>query len=174
MAAVLQARVFTTATEGTGASAESGIKFNKEDTASGTTPISKPSATGTNYSWYKNLALYCTSGGGATALTNRKIRIATAASTGITLHFKDGTGTYTQAGSGNAPADNASVDDATPAGYTLMSTSMQTWDSGSASAVNTTRNSNFVKVICGIASTYAGGAGSAIALPNLELQYDEA
>lgn len=174
MAATVQARIFTGASEGTGASAEGGVVFNREDTATGTTAVPKPTATGTNYSWYKNLGLYVTAGGGSTSISNRKIRMATAPSTGLTLHFKDGTTTYTQAASGNKPTDDAAANDATPSTYTAMTTSFQTWDAASAAATNTTRNGNFVKVIGGVANNYAGGAGAGIALPNLELQYDEA
>lgn len=174
MAATLQARIHTGASEGTGASAETGVKMNREDTQTGTTPIPKPTATGTAYSWIKNLSLYVTAGGGSTALSNRKIRMATSPSTGLTLDFKDGTNTYTQASSGNKPTDNATTDDAVPATWTGLTTSFQSWDNASAAATNSTRNGNLVQVICGVSNLFVGGAGSATALPNLELQYDEA
>lgn len=151
-----------------------GIKFNREDTATGTTPIPKPTAAGTNYSWYKTLMLYVESGGGSTSLSNRGIRFATSPSTGLTGFFKDGSTTYTQATSGNKPADNGTTNDAAPATFTALTTSFQTWNAASAAATNTTRNGNYVQVVAGVSNNYAGGAGSAIALPNIETQYDEA
>lgn len=159
----------------TNADAEAtGIKFNREDTAVGTTPIPKPTAAGTNYSWYKSLFLQVESGGGSTSLSNRKIRFATAPSTGLTGFFKDGGATYAQATTGNKPADNGTTNDATPATWTALSTTFQNWDVATVAATNATRNGNYVLVDAGVSNNYAGGAGSAIALPNLEVQYDEA
>jgi hypothetical protein len=118
--------------------------------------------------------LYVESGGGSTSLSNRKIRFATSPSTGLTGFFKDGGTSYTQATSGNKPSDNGSTNDATPSTYTALSTSFQTYDAASAAATNSTRNGNYVLVVGGVSNNYAGGAGSAIALPNTEVQYDEA
>ena len=172
--ATVQARVFTGASEGTGASAEGGVKFNREDTASGTTPIPKPTATGTNYSWNKNLGLYVTGGGGSTAITNRKVALAAAAATGLTLHFKDGGATYAQATSGNKPTDDGAANGATPTGFTAMTTSYQTWDAASEAATDSDRNGNLVTVVLGVDNTYAGGASTNVTLPDISLQYDEA
>ena len=159
----------------TNADAEAtGIKFNREDTPTGTAPIPKPTAAGTNYSWYKTLYLNVTAGGGTTSLSNRKIRFATSPSTGLTGFFKDGGDTYAQATSGNKPSDNGTTNDATPSTYTALTTSFQNYDTASEAATNSTRNGNYVLAVSGVSNNYAGGAGSAIALPNLELQYDEA
>lgn len=173
MAATVNARIFTGASEGTGADAETGIKFNKEDTQTGTTAISKPSSTGTNYSWKKSLGLRVTAGGGSTSLSNRKIRWASAPSTGLTGFFKDGGATYAQA-TGSDFTDDTTGNATAPSTYTALSTTMQTWDATSEAATDSDRNGNFVLVVLGVGSNYAGGAGSAISLPNLELQYDEA
>lgn len=170
MAATVQARIFT---EGSGANAETGIVFNREDSQSGTTPVPKPTATGTNYSWYKNLALYVTAGGGSTSLSNRKARITASPAAGLLLCFKDGGATYVQATGSNKPADNTSANGAVPTGWTQLTTTFQTWDATSVAATNNARNGNFVQVLLGVDATYAGGAGSNIALPTLELQYDE-
>lgn len=175
MAATIQARIATGASEGSGANAETGVKFSREDTQVGTTPIPKPTAAGTNYSWYKSLFLYVVSGGGSTSILNRKIRHATAPSAGLTLHFKPDIATYVQATSGNKPTDNATTDDATPSTYTLMSTTMQDFDTASAAATDSTRNGDIVQVVLGISSLWSvpGGALNAVALPSLELQFDE-
>lgn len=173
MAAVVNARYHSGASEGAGADAETGIKFNREDTQTGTTPVPKPTATGTAYSWLKTGSLRVTSGGGATSLSNRKTRVASAPTAGLKLHFKDGGDTYAQSTSGNMPAD-AGTDGAVPATFTEMSTTFQTWDATSEAATDSTRNGNLIIFVLGVDSTYAGGAGSAIALPNIELQYDEA
>ena len=173
MAAVTKINISTGAGP-TNADAEAtGIKFNREDSVSGTTAIPKPTATGTNYSWYKTLYLNVESGGGSTNILNRKIRMASAPSAGLTLFWKDGADTYTQATSGNKPTDNGTTDDATPSGYTAMTTSFATTDATSEAATNSTRNGNYVNVVCGVSNLYAGGAGSSIALPNIEVQYDE-
>lgn len=175
MAATVQARIFTGASEGTGANAETGIKFNREDTQTGTTPIPVPTAAGTNYSWIKNLALYVTAGGGSTSISNRKIRWASAPTTGLTGFFLGDVTSYTQSTSGNKPADNGTTNDAAPSGgFAALTTSFQNYDTASSAATNSTRNGDFVQVVGGVSFLYTGGAGSAIAGPNIELQYDEA
>lgn len=149
------------------------VTFSREDTATGTTPVPKPTSAGTNFSWYKNLLLYVTTGGGTTSISNRKIYLSGAAATGLALFFKDGTSTYTQASSGNKPTDDGAVDGATPSTYTALSTTPQTWDAASAAATNSTRNGNYVKVVAALSSTFTGGAGSATTLPNILMSYDE-
>lgn len=174
MAAVVQVQISTGAGPTT-ASAEGGVTFGRDDTVVSSAAIPKPTAAGTNYSWYKTLLLMVTSGGGTSNLSNRSIRHTTspgAIPTGAKLHFKDGGDTYTQASSGNKPTDNATTDDATPSTYTAMTTSAQVWDASSEAAVNATRNGNMVLAVLGIASTWASGGGS-VALPDLEFGYDE-
>ena len=172
MAATVEARIFTGASEGTGASAEGGIKFNREDTATGTTEIPKPTATGTAYSYKKSLALFVTANGGTT-ISNRQIRWASSPSTGLTGHFKPDVTTYSQATSGNQPADSGS-NDATPSGFTALTTTLQVYDSAGTTATNSTRNGDFVELVGGVSNLYLGGAGTNIASPNLEITYDEA
>ncbi len=158
----------------TDGSAEGGIIFGRDDSVGSTTPVPKPNASGTNYSWYKMLSLKVTSGGGSTSLLNRKVRWATAPTTGLTGDFlTTAPSAYTQATSGNKPTDDASVNDAAPTGYTQLSTSFQTYDSATVAATNSTKNGKFCQTIAGISNLYLGGAGSSIALPNIELQYDE-
>src|SRR5687767_14388984 len=106
MAAVIRASYYGgNASEPAGASAEGGIKWNREDSQSGaSTPIPVPTATGTNYSWIKNLALEVTTvANPATAITNRNIKLASAPSTGLTQGWK--AAAYAQPTSGNKPAD---------------------------------------------------------------------
>jgi hypothetical protein len=173
MAATVQAQINTGAGPTIG-SAEGGIGFGLADSVlSGGTPVTKPTSAGTNYSWYKTLHLQVTAGGGSTSLSERKVRFATAPSTGLHGFFKDGADTYTQATSGNKPTDNATTDGATPATYTALSTTFQTWDAASEAATNSTRNGNYIVLVGGVASNFAGGAGSTTALPNIELQYLE-
>jgi hypothetical protein len=172
MAAVVQAQQGTS-TGPTLASAEGGVKFTKDDAInSGTTPVNIPSATGTNYSWKKSFALVVTSGGGSTNLSNRKVKVASTPTTGLHLYFHDQP-TYAQAGSGDF-TDSVASNNAVPSTYTEITTTLQTWHAGSAAATNSTRNGDWVEVALGCGSDYAGGAGSAIALPNIQCQYDEA
>ena len=158
------------ASEPGGVSAESGITFNREDTQTGTTPIPVPSATGTNYSWHKCLALKVTTAA-ATSLSNRKVGWTSGPTTGLYGYFK-GNATYTQPTSGNKPADSGS-NDATPATWTKITTTPQVYHSGSVSANSTGRNGDFCQVLFGVDNNYAGGGGSA-SLPNLQISYDEA
>lgn len=155
------------------ANAEGGVTFNLADNITSTTPIAVPTATGTVFSWIKNLALAVT-GTGSTHITNRNIYMGSSPSTGLQLFWKDvAQASYAQAASGNRPTSSGS-NGATPAGYTLMTTSPAQWDNTSVSTGSTGPNGDMVVAVLGVDHTYVGGAGTAIALPNIVLQYDEA
>jgi hypothetical protein len=175
MAATVQAQISTGATP-TVATAETGtFTLGRDDVPQSLVAIPKPLTAGSAYSWLKWFSLMVTAGGGASNISNRTIRHTTspvAIPTGAKLHFKDGGATYAQATSGTKPADNGTTDDATPAGFTLMTTAAQVWHATVAAAVNSTRNGNYVNVILGIASTWASGGGE-VSLPQLEFGYDE-
>lgn len=155
------------------ASAEGGITFNLADSATSTTPIAIPTSTGTNFSWIKNLVLSVT-GTGTTTMSNRNIYMASSPSTGLALFWKAvAVGSYAQAASGNRPASSGS-NGATPAGYTAFTTSPVQYDSSSVSTGSTGPNGSMAVCVIGVDNTYVGGAGSAISLPSIKLQYDEA
>ncbi len=161
------------ATEPTGGSignAETGITFSREDSQSGTTPIPIPTATGTHFAWQKNLGLNVTVAG-TTSISNRRVSLSANPATGLLLWFK-ASNVYTDPASGNAPAD-AGTNGATPTGYTQITTSTQVYDNASVATSSTGRNGQFCIVTLGVDNTYTGGAGSAIALPNILLTYDE-
>ena len=159
-----------------GVTAESGFKFNREDTLSGTTPIPIPTATGTNYSWIKNLALDVTTAG-TTAITNRRIYAGSAPSTGLTLWYKAvATGSYAQAASGNLPAAGG-TNGATPSGYTAMANSVggaSAYDASSVSTATQGVNGGLAVCVAGVDFSFAGGPGNATALPSISITYDEA
>ena len=163
---------------GTGASvswanAETGACLNRADSIAATTPIPVPTTTGTNFSWIKNLVLAVTVTG-TTAITNRRVSLASAAPTGIQLFWKDvAVASYVQAASGNQPTASGS-NGATPAGYTLMSTTPTVWDNTSHVTSGSGPNGDMVVCVEGVDNTYTGGGGAAITLPNLTLTYDEA
>ena len=163
---------------GTGASvswanAETGAKFNREDTLAGTTPIPIPTTTGTNFSWIKNFVLAVTVAG-TTNITNRRISMSGATSTGLQLFWKAvAVASYVQATSGSKPADSGS-NGATPAGYTLMTTSAVQYDNTSVATSSTGPNGSMAVCDFGVDNTYTLGAGNAIALPSLVITYDEA
>jgi hypothetical protein len=164
---------------GTGASvsyanAEGGIVFNLADSGSDTTtPIAVPTATGTVFSWIKNLVLNVTATG-TTAMTNRTIKMGSSPSTGLGLFFKDvAQASYAQAASGNRPASSGS-NGATPAGYTAMTTSAQQWDNTSHVTSSTGANGDLVVVVLSVDNSYVGGPGTSIALPSIIMAYDEA
>lgn len=165
------------ATEPAGVNAEAGFTFGLSDAldssaAPVTIPSGAPSGAGTNFSWYKQLALEVTATA-ATAITNRKVKVASSPATGLALAFKDGT-TYAQAASGNKPTDAGTNGGSPPTGYTAMTTTAQSYDNTSHSAGSLGRNGDFCVVVASADGTYAGGAGSATALPNIQFQYDEA
>lgn len=107
----------------------------------------------------------------STAITNRRISMSGAPATGLTLHYK--AAAYAQPASGNMPAA-AGTNDATPATYTLMTTSAVLYDNASVSTGSAGRNGSMVLVVLGVSNLFTGGAGSATALPNIVLTYDEA
>lgn len=171
-ASVTQAQIGTGASV-TWANAETGLKFNKEDTLAGTTPIAIPNATGTNYSWIKSTALAVTTAG-TTAITNRRISLSTTTATGLQAFWKAvAVGSYAQAAVGNLPAASGS-NGATPAGYTLMSTTATLYDNTSVSTASTGPTGSMAVLVVGVDNTFVGGAGSATALPSIIITYDEA
>lgn len=171
MAATVQAQI-STGSGPTVGSAEGGVTFGRDDSVTSTTPIPKPTSTGTAYSYYKTLHLQVTGGGGSTSISDRQIKWGSSPSTGLYGFFKDGGTSYTQA-TGNLASDSG-TQGATPATWTALTTSPQTWHAGSVAATNSTRNGDYVLTGVGIGDNYAGGAGSAIALPDLVLSYTEA
>lgn len=176
MAAVVRASIYAaSASEPAGATAEGGIKFNREDTATGTTPIPIPTiAAGTNYSWHKNLALEVTTLA-ATTISNRRAYLSGAPATGLYLFFKEGTA-YVQAAL--TASDEVTTNGAVPSTYTALTATTlggaQVWQAAGVSAGSTGRNGSFLRLALGIGANFAGGAGSATVLPNLLMVYDEA
>jgi hypothetical protein len=170
MAATVRAS-YASSTGPTLGTAESGFKFNREETVAGTAPIPKPNATGTNYSYSKPLVLEVTTPD-TTAISNRKLRRASAPAAGLTMWFRDDADTY-QRGNAVAAADNGTTDDATPSGYSAMPSSDTVYDAGSDTA-NSGRSGDYLSTALGVSNLYVGGAGNAIALPNIVLTYDEA
>ncbi len=176
MAAVVRASIYAAnASEPAGASAEGGIKFNREDTATGTTPIPIPTiAAGTNYSWHKNLALEVTTLA-ATTISNRRTYLSGTPTTGLYLFYK-ADATYVQAAL--TAADETTTNGAVPSTYTALTATAiggaHVWQAGGVSAGSTGRNGQFLRVALGIGANFAGGAGSATALPNIIMAYDEA
>lgn len=165
------------ATEPAGVTAETGITYSLDDAENGTTPVVIPNSTGTNFSWYKLLALDVTATA-ATSLSNRKVSQASTPTTqGIKQWFLD-QATYTQPSGANKPADNGSSNGATPTGYTAISTTPATWDATSHSAGSSGRNGDFCQIVMGVDTTALvanGGPGpGSITLQTLTLAYDEA
>lgn len=156
------------------ASAEGGICFDLADSATDTTtPISVPTSTGTVFSWIKNLVLAVTVTG-TTNISNRNIFMSGSPSTGLALFWQAvAVASYAQAASGNRPASSGS-NGATPAGYTAMTTSAVQYDNTSVATSGTGPNGKMAVVVLGVSGNYVGGAGTAIALPSIEIQYDEA
>jgi len=170
-AAVCQAQGGTGASV-TWANAEGGCKFNLSDSLTSTTPIAIPTATGTVFSWIKNLVLAVTTTG-TTAITNRRISMATSPATGLKLHFKQvAVASYAQAATGNRPASSGS-NGAVPSTYTEMTTTPALYDNTSVATSSTGPNGDMAVCVLGVDFSYAGGPGSAQAVPNIVVTYDE-
>ncbi len=156
----------------TWANAEGGVKFSREDSITGATPVPIPTVTGTRFSWIKNFVLAVTVAG-TTNISNRNISMSGATATGLQLFWQAvALASYTQAAVGNQPADSAS-NGATPAGYTLMTTSVAQYDNTSVASSGTGPNGKMAVCCLGVDHTFVGGPGSATALPSLILSYDE-
>jgi hypothetical protein len=156
-----------------GVTAETGAAWSLDDAKSGTTAIAIPSTTGTNYSWYKYLGLDVTATG-TTTLTNRTVASSATLTTGLFLYWQaTASASYTQPSSGNKPANSGS-NGATPAGYTLMTTTPAQYDNTSVATSGTGLNGKLAQIVFGVDNTYTAGAGSAISLGNLLIAYDEA
>ena len=156
------------------ANAEGGIKWNLADSATDTTtPIAIPTATGTNFSWIKNLVLAVTVTG-TTTISNRRIALSGSPSTGLNLWFKAvAVASYAQATSGNRPSSSGS-NGATPTGYTQITTSNTVYDSSSVSSGSTGPNGSMAVCVIGCDNLYTGGAGTNVSTPSILLVYDEA
>jgi hypothetical protein len=176
MAASIKAFVSTGATEaGARVSAETGAVFNRVDSLAGTTPIPIPTATGTNYSYYKSMYLYCDSATGAgTSISTKQVNLNGAPATGLAVVYKDVTDTYTQATAVLAADASGGSPPATPATYTVMTTSPVTYDAASDTSANATRMGDILQVGLAVGSNYAGGAGAAQAVPSIVFTYTEA
>lgn len=277
MAATVQAQ-YANGAGPTLANAETGVKYNREDTQTGTTPIPIPGTTGTEFSWLKALALVVTATS-TTNMSNRRFSLSATETAGLGVFFY-GLANYSQsvtgvpagteaaggqrpanpgvaianytyaanralmpsaaisgtitnmvtsvapgaagatsctlAGTGNnvgtnvhgsqwiildagtATAEMVQVSTTTAPTTTVITFAAATgqahntaathiglapqratttnivWDITSTSTGTAARNGDYASTFVGVDSSYAGGAGSAIALPNLLLTYDEA
>lgn len=142
--------------------------FGTSDAVAATGTIQIPTSTGTNYAWNKNWGFNVTVAG-TTTLSNRRIAAATSFTAGTLMFFKDAA-TYTQGALVTASGSNGP---AVPATYTTITTSNQVWSSTGVATSGTGLNGDYVAVAFGVDSTFAGGGGS-LALPNINLVYDEA
>ena len=180
MAATVQVSIYScSATTPAGSSGETtGMCFNRLDSRSLTSgPIPIPTGgVGTNYSWPKYLALEVTATG-ETSIENRQVARSAAAAAGLIIYWGTSSA-YVQPSSGIG-TDSVAADDVDPdaatTDWTALTTSyaaFSTYSSDTAAG----RNGDYVKLGLGVSSTgtYLGGPGSAIALPDILIQYDEA
>jgi hypothetical protein len=151
--------------------AETGAKFNREETLAGTTnPVPKPNANGTNYSFHKPYRLNVT-GTDSTSLSNLRYRMSGAPATGLTLWFRDDGASYVRGNS--ALTDNGTTNDAAPSGFGAAATSDTVYDTGSYSAGTTGGKGDYISIAMGVSNLYEGGAGTNISLPSMVVTYDE-
>ena len=170
MAATVRVSI-ATGTGPTLASAESGAVYGRDEALASTVPVPKPTAAGTNYSYHKVYRIEVTATD-ATTISNFRYRMSGTPSTGLTLWFRDDGTTYTRGNS--ALTDNATTNDAAPSGFSAAATTNTAYDAGSYAASSTGGKGDYFSIALGVSNNYAGGAGAAIALPNLIVTYDEA
>lgn len=153
----------------------SSVKWNQEDTASGTTAIPTPTATGTNFSYVKSFQINITATGSLT-MTNVKVgKVASETTTGTKLWHTTEHASYVQAaaapgatGDNNATAPNINSGSAEAAMPLIGSASVY-----SAGGHSTTgRKGNFVEVCLGVDATNTTAGGS-VATPTLRWQWTE-
>lgn len=155
-AATCQAQIGTGGSV-TWATAETGIKFNRDSTQSGTTPIPIPTATGTNFAWLKQLVLAVT-GAGTTNITNRNVSMSGAAATGLGLwYIALAVASYAQSAVGNLPAATAGnggtpLVNTYPASgpYVAMTTSPVQYDNASVATSGTGPNGKMLVCTMGV------------------------
>jgi len=162
---------------GNGAAASGGLVFNRDTTATGTSaPIPVPEATGTNYSFTKNLGIEVTAGD-TNEISNRRIhRHTVSLPTGIIMFYKVMDNEDADYFAPAAPAsDNGSTNDAVPATWTAVPTSATQYDNTTETATQdaTMSNGDWVQVAVGVGNNYAGGAGTPDT-PTIRLTWDEA
>lgn len=171
MAAIVRAS-FASGAGPTLANAETGARYNLEETLAGsTTPVSVPTATGTNFSWPKVFRLEVTTLDAATSLTNLRHNVSAAPGTGMRLWFRNDGVTYVR--STAVAAASSGTNDSTPAGYTAAPTAATVYDAGTFAASTVGGKGSYLSYALGVSFLYTGGGGSAIALPSLNLVYDE-
>lgn len=163
------------------------LHFNRQDDEAIGSPVVAPSGSlHSTYSNYKSLRLNV-SVAGTTTVSNLRVRTVSAMPTGLGLFgLTTAPSSYTQctgagATQGNRPADStaaltASPAPNTPASYSAVpaSPSSLQFDSASYATTATGAFGKFCQLVGGISDQYVGGAGSAIAVPQIQVQYDEA
>ena len=159
------------------------LHFNRQDDEGVGSPVPLL-AVGTAYANYKSLRLYVTVAG-TTSITNLAARLSGAPTAGLGIFIlSTAPSAYTQctgagATAGNRPADNGTALDAppapdVPAGYAVLGTTPVVFDTTSYPTSGTGPVGKFLQLLGAVSKDYAGGAGNAIAAPNIIVSYDEA
>jgi hypothetical protein len=157
------------------------VKFNREDTQSGTTAIPTPTSTGTNFSFVKTFQLHITATNGLT-MTNAKVgKTANESVTGTKLWYRADQSTYTQATAApastndnnvTAPAIPHSGDNTGVSAMSLISSAPVYYTGGAGSGDSTGQKGNYVQVCLGIDATNTT-AGQSVSVPTIRWQWTE-
>lgn len=155
----------------------SAVKWNRVDSAAGTTAIPTPTSTGTNFSYIKSLQMEITATG-SLSMTNILFgKVASETTTGTKLWrvTSHAVGSYVQATvSPTATGDNnttaPTMNSATGVALELISAPPSTYAAGAFSS--TGRVGNLVEVCLGVDATNAT-AGSTVATPTLRFSWTE-
>lgn len=153
MAMTVQIDLLTGA--GPSAAAVGSVNNNREDSASGTTPVPVPTATGTNFSWVKSYQPEITAVAGLT-MTNIRVGKSGNESTGMKFWHNTTNAAYTQAtlaptstGDNNSTAPTINGD--TAVAMPLTSAPPAVYSAGGHTTVG--RKGNIVEVTVGVDAT---------------------
>lgn len=162
----------------TGADVSAGIKFTRDDSNTGSTPVPiPPSGTAaTNFSYYASIALYVTANTGST-ISNKRIYYTGSMPSGFQLFSQTAatspaaSNSYTQCTA--AVTATATTVATPPTGYAAMTTSTAgtVFDASSAVISTNTIASYYCRVCLGVDNT-ATTTGT-VSLPTIYILYDE-
>ena len=154
--------------------AVSAVKWNRVDTAVGTTVIPTPTATGTNFSFVKTFQIQITTVNSLAMSAVKVGKVANETTTGTKLWHVTSHTTYVQATA--APTATGDNNTTAPTVNSASATALPLISGASAYAAGpystTGRQGNLVEIVLGVDATNTT-AGSAVATPTLRWEWTE-
>lgn len=151
------------------------VKWNRVDTAAGTTVIPTPTATGTNFSFVKTFVVNITATGSLTMTDIKFGKVANETTTGTKLWYTSEHSSYTQATAApGATGDNNSTAPDINSGSSEAAVPLISGASAYSAGPHSTtgEKGNLIEVTLGVDATNTT-AGSAVATPTLRWSWTE-